>query len=248
MKPLIGITSDMDEEAFRIKHGYVSAVIRAGGMPVVFPAAFSETGDISRIAEMIDGLILPGGGDLPPGYYGEDIRVPPGCLNPVKLERVGFELALLREVADRRKPILGICLGMQLLNVAFGGSLYQDISHQVPDAGDHRRGVHVVTISSSFGSTFNLHPSSFVVNSFHHQAVKSPGAGLEVFASSEDGVIEGVYRADYPFLVGVQWHPERPTPGAANGARPLLLNSRSYDKLSLKIFEMFIEKSMGNRL
>ncbi|MCL4492917.1 MAG: gamma-glutamyl-gamma-aminobutyrate hydrolase family protein [Nitrospirae bacterium] len=261
MKPLIGITSDMDDEVFRLKQDYVSAVMRAGGMPLVIPPlpplAKGERGDFSindidQIAGFLDGLLLPGGGDLSPEFYGESLSVAPECLKLVRKERVEFELALLGEMVMRKKPVLGICLGMQLINIAFGGNLYQDIKFQVPGAIDHKKGMHAVAINGSFISAFNLQPSTFVVNSYHHQAVKAAGDGLEVFASAEDGIVEGFYKKDYPFLVGVQWHPERDTcvqrpTGSIGGATPLLLNAGSYDKLSLKIFEIFIKKAIGDR-
>lgn len=234
MRPIIGITSDVDEEVFRIKRDYVSAVVDAGGTPLIIPHC---AGDAARVADTVDGLLLSGGGDLPPGYYGEGMSAVPECESYVKEERIESELALLREMMKREKPVFGICLGMQLINVALGGSLYQDIKQQIPGAFDHRKGMHGIAVAPSFLSTFDIHLSSFAVNSFHHQAVKVSGGGLQIFASADDGVVEGIWKSDYPFLVGVQWHPER---DACSG---FLLKPPVCDTLSLKLIETFIKKS-----
>lgn len=241
MKPVIGITSDLDDELFRLKRGYVSAIAAAGGLPLILPPFAVDAGDeAKRLAGIIDGLLLSGGGDLPPEYYGEKISVLPGCLKPVRKERIEFELALLGEVMKRKRPVLGICLGMQLINVALGGSLYQDIKLQVPGALDHKSGLHEVRVDQTFLSILGLQDpaSAFTVNSFHHQAVRNIGDTLEACAVSTDGVVEGFRRRDYPFLLGVQWHPER----SSCKTGEFLLNAGSCDTLSLKIFESFIHK------
>ncbi|MCL4536953.1 MAG: gamma-glutamyl-gamma-aminobutyrate hydrolase family protein [Nitrospirae bacterium] len=223
MKPIIGITCDMDEQIFKLRQDYVSAVEKSGGLPLIL----APTGDISQIADFIDGLLLPGGDDLPPEYYGEDISVPLECLKIVRKERSDFEISLLKEVVKRQKPVLAICYGMQLANVAFGGSLYQDIEAQVEGDINHRSGGHDIKIVQP--SVLDLQPSTFSVNSSHHQAVKRLADGFEVFAVSGDGIIEGIYKRDYTLFIGVQWHPER----------------IFYDKLSLGIFEGFIEQAKG---
>ncbi len=251
MQPVIGIACDMDDEVFRLRRNYVSAITDAGGIPLVIPPSAKDC-NITRIADIISGLLLPGGGDLPPEYYGEELSVPRECLISVRKERIEWELALLKEAMKRELPVLGICLGMQLINVALGGDLYQDINLQVPGAGDHKKGAHAIKVSRAFLSTFSLQPSAFAVNSYHHQAVKTLAGGLEADAVSEDGITEGFIKRDYPFLAGVQWHPERPlckqtSPGAQEEASRLLLNSRSCDKLSVKIFATFIEKARIGR-
>jgi putative glutamine amidotransferase len=228
MKPIIGITADMNENVYKLKQDYVSAIEKSGGFPLILAPIIDN---ISRIADLIDGLLLPGGDDLLPEYYGEDISVPLEKLKFVKKERSDFEIALLREIAKRQKPVLAICYGMQLVNVAFGGSLYQDIEMQVKGAVNHKTGQHAIKIDESFCSIFNIPQSAIssqqLVNSSHHQAVKVLADGFEVFVVFEDGIIEGFYKKDYPFFICVQWHPER----------------IFYDKLSLGIFETFIEKS-----
>ncbi|MEW6739957.1 MAG: gamma-glutamyl-gamma-aminobutyrate hydrolase family protein [Nitrospirota bacterium] len=234
MKPIIGITADMDENIYKLKQDYISSVAKSSGLPLILAPIIDNA---SRIADIIDGLLLPGGDDLLPEYYGEDISVPLEKLKFVKKERSDFEIAILKEIAKRQKPVLAICYGMQLVNVAFGGSLYQDMEMQVKGAVNHKTGQHAIKIDESFCSIFNIPQSAIslqdpvgsqqLVNSSHHQAVKVLADGFEVFAVSEDGIVEGFYKKDYPFFICVQWHPER----------------IFYDKLSLGIFEEFIKKS-----
>lgn len=221
MKPLIGITADTDKGIFRLKPDYVSAVTRTGGTPLVVVPVCD---DIPRITEIIDGLIIPGGGDIPPGYYDETSTVPASCLDPAEKMRIDFELALLREAYRKEKPVLGICYGMQLINVMFGGSLYQDIGCQVEGFPDHRNRQHCIRVTGPFPP--GLHQSFLTISSNHHQAVKTLGSGLEIFAEAEDGIVEGIYRAHHPFWVGVQWHAEK-----------------GVDDLSIKILELFMKQA-----
>jgi putative glutamine amidotransferase len=159
----------------------------------------------------LDGLVLQGGSDVSPKSYGEA---------PLKPEWSGdylrdlYEIALVKEFRDQGKPVLGICRGIQLLNVAFGGTLYQDILSQVPGAAGHRnwdiydQNFHTVSLK---GSLAQLYPgqASVRVNSVHHQAVKALGPGLAVEATSDqEGLVEAVRAESGPYLLGVQWHPE----------------------------------------
>lgn len=231
MKHVIGITPDVDDDqSFRIMQDYATAVAAAGGLPMVLVPAID---DASLFAEIIDGLLLSGGDDLLPEYYGEEISVPLEKLKFVRKQRSDFEMALLREVVKRNKPVFAICYGMQLVNVAFGGSLYQDIEMQVKGAVNHKTGQHAIKIDESFCSIFNIPQSAIssqqLVNSSHHQAIKRLADGFEAFALSGDGIIEGFYKKGYSFFVCVQWHPER----------------MFYDKLSLEIFETFIKQAKG---
>jgi putative glutamine amidotransferase len=177
---------------------YVDALEEAGGKAVfVFPEE-----DAKDLVMKYDGFLIPGGGDIDPSYYGEE-RVFP-CVAEDS-SRTDFEISLLGEIMPLQKPVLGICYGMQLINVFFRGSLYQDISLQEEGALDHREGVHPITMTDN---PF-LSEGHMEVNSSHHQAVKRVGRGIRAFASAPDGIIEAFYREQYPFLLGVQWHPER---------------------------------------
>ncbi len=201
-RPVIGITLDVDGEYLRIKHQYPPAIRRAGGIPLLIPHA----NDPGTVADIIDGLLIPGGGDIDPSYYSEfpiQIEDERTGHRGVSKERTEFEIALLRAIIESRKPVLGICYGMQMINVALGGSLYQDISVQFGTAVDHGKGKHRIL------GRGDLLGGEFMVNSSHHQAVKHIGNGLSSIAISDDGIIEALELPGYPFLVGVQWHPER---------------------------------------
>ncbi len=235
MKPVIGITADLDDKRMILNRDYLSAIEDAGGVPLVLSPVREG---IDRIAGIIDGLLLSGGDDLLPEYLGEEVSVPMEVFKFVKKERTDFEIELFREVMRRGKPILGICYGMQLINILLGGSIYQDISLQSKGAFSHREGVHGVKIINPGYLQLDLQSREFTVNSSHHQAVRTPGEEMEVFALSDDGIIEGVYRKDYPFLVGVQWHPEKGINRAGlKGGR------NRYDELSQRILEAFIIKT-----
>jgi putative glutamine amidotransferase len=245
MKPLIGITSNYQQKKYKLNSDYITSVLRAGGVPVVICPAANGTSDnkkslqkngkklptldkndyISSIADLLDGLLLSGGNDINPTYYDEKVSVPQKCLKIIPKLRVEFELRLLNEMLKRGKPVLGICFGMQLLNVAFGGSLYQDLSYQSASALNHKETEHNINILQL--PELEINCSSYIVNSTHHQAVKKLGKGLEIFALSDDNHIEGFFKKDYPFLMGIQWHPER----------------MPDNELSLKILKLFIKKA-----
>ena len=213
-KPVIGITTDIEGEYLRIKRHYADAVLKSGGVPMLLPPA-----DNPHIyAGKIDGLLIPGGDDLDPSYYNEE-RLPE--VKPVSKERSVFEIALLKEMVKLRKPVLGICYGMQLVNVAFGGTLYQDIESQLKVAINHKTDYHIIVITEN---RF-LREGRFSVNSTHHQAIKEPGSGLSIIARSTDNLIEAFCHEDYPFLIGIQWHPER----------------RLEEEISLGIFDSFVK-------
>ena len=197
-RPIIGITTDIDSEYLRLKHHYCEAIIEAGGIPVLIP----PVGNALQYGERIDGLLISGGNDLDPFYYSEEVS-PRVKLVPRK--RSDFEFALLEEVLRLRKPVLGICYGMQLISVYFGGTLYQDLALQVSVEISHENGYHLIMIAEN---RF-FEEGACSVNSSHHQAIKQLGKGLLACAHSPDRLIEAFHKEDYPFLVGTQWHPER---------------------------------------
>jgi putative glutamine amidotransferase len=196
-RPIIGITSASPDILPAGSTLYIDAVERAGGK-----AVFVCPGDPKALAAQYCGFIIPGGKDLDPSCYGEERIFP---LVPEDSARSDFEMSLLREIIGLGKPILGICYGMQLINVFLGGSLYQDICSQKADSLNHREGMHPIVISDNP----YIGAGAAVVNSSHHQAVKTTGRGITPFAFAPDGIAEACFLKAYGFLVGVQWHPER---------------------------------------
>jgi len=220
MRPVIGITpspqfdefSHGDFYRFAMSDTYVRAVHAAGGIPIVLPP---QLGIAVELLDRIDGLLLSGGADVAPQRYGDlDTHHDTYGVDPL---RDAFELELIAEARRIDHPVFCICRGIQILNVAFGGTLIQHIPEHAPSATPHRQheaGIpkdeiaHSVTattdslVSQIYGST------TIGVNSFHHQAIKDVAAGLAVEAVSEDGLVEAVTVAGYSFMLGVQWHPE----------------------------------------
>jgi putative glutamine amidotransferase len=193
-------------------HDYEESIRRAGGEPRVVGAGSVSPADVIRDAR---GLLLTGGGDVDPGLYGE---APHQTFNAAEPGRDAFEIDLVRRALESDLPILAICRGIQLLNVACGGTLVQDIFDQLPDAGTHRvlepsfAIAHDVWITE--GTLLNrlmrerLESDECQVNSRHHQAVKAVGEGLVVTATAPDGVVEALEDPSRRFCLAVQWHPE----------------------------------------
>jgi putative glutamine amidotransferase len=190
---------------------YLTAIARAGAVPVVvFLPQIKAV--LRHLLSRLDGLVVSGGNfDIHPRYYGER---PIRQLGAVKADRTEFELEITAAALERDLPVLGICGGAQAINVISGGSLYQDIATQIPDAGAHERGgrlpppkhrIRIQTGTKLFGI---LRHEELTVNTSHHQSVKQLGRGLMVNAIAADGVIEGVESTEHRFVLGVQWHPE----------------------------------------
>lgn len=208
MKPIIGITGDIEERDKKtylyIDLRYGKLVEEAGGLPLLL----HPTESVKEIISRIDGLLLSGGEDIHPKYYKEEPRYPMTLSPDVRTE---FEISLLREAMKRNIPILGICHGMQLINVVFGGTLYQDLPGQTEGVINHRLGEnrHPVSIVEETLLIESIGKKEMNVTSTHHQAVKDLGMGLKVSATAHDSLVEAIEMPEYPFLMGVQWHPEK---------------------------------------
>ena len=245
-KPVIGISCNYDhDDIFKdggdmslmyhyVSHNYVRAVMEAGGIPLLLPI-YDKKEDLDQVLESLDGVVLSGGNDIDPLIFGETDRGKCGRIIP---ERDDQDLYIARRAAELKKPLLCICRGIQVLNVALGGSLYQDLpsdgdffSHSKSNYPLNRVSHHVKVEKDSL-----LYDITGIedmgVNSFHHQAVKDVAPGLRATAVSPDGVIEALETEDSVsegscFLLGLQWHPEK----------------MYDDPVQKKIFDRFIEAS-----
>lgn len=219
MKPLIAVTPDEGLSdalpgrpplaRYEIKAAYAQAIIDAGGLPLVVPYAPES---VEQIVALCDGFVVTGGAfDVSPEEYGDTARAGMG---PVKLARTTFERRLIEKVLQAGKPLLGICGGMQLLNVVQGGTLIQHIPNEVPNALPHeqahdpRQPAHDVLVAPDSELHRIVQVESLAVNTTHHQAVAKVGRGLSVSGRANDGVIEAIEGAGEVFVLGVQWHPE----------------------------------------
>lgn len=220
--PLIGITADLSgvsanatasaqEPTLCLPQRYCRAIQEVDGIPLILPPVPSHSG-LRRVLQRLDGVLISGGNfDIHPSYYGEK---PIRALGVVKKERTEFELELIDLALNQNLPLLGICGGAQAINVALGGSLYQDIVTQLPNATKHEQGAkrdkggHPILIHSGTHLRQIVQKQTLEVNTTHHQAVRRVGKGLVVNATAEDGLIEGLESSDHRFVLGVQWHPE----------------------------------------
>ncbi|MCM1030750.1 MAG: gamma-glutamyl-gamma-aminobutyrate hydrolase family protein [Oscillibacter sp.] len=217
-RPLIGITAGLftvetgvfaGMERVYVNRDYVDAIEKAGGVPLLLPPVEDEEA-AAYFAGLCAGFLFSGGIDVNPVLYGHEPHAALGAVN-TRWDRA--ELSLLRRVLDTDKPVLAVCRGHQLLNVACGGTLYQDLSEMPQPVFRHSQlacradRIHTVGIvpDSVLGEIFG---GDLFVNSFHHQTLRDLGKGLRATACSEDGVIEAVEMEGKAFVVGVQWHPE----------------------------------------
>lgn len=238
IRPLIGIPCYAAERAGKLgpvygpiyanNATYVRAVERAGGVPILLPP-YENPESAAMIYARLDGLLLAGGGDVDPAIYGQE-RLPE-CQEP-EAERDALELTLTRRALEDELPVFGICRGMQVLNVARGGTLIQDIATAQPEAQrhpwtdhprDHR--AHEIAVEDSSRLAGIVGRSRLAVNSLHHQAIDRPGAGVRVLAYAPDGIAEAMEVEGQPFALAVQFHPEELAPT---------------DEASRRLFEAFV--------
>ena len=209
--PRIGITGRLAQvegaERTGVNGAYVRAVLAAGGAPSILPPV--ATPELAAaLLDGLDALVLSGGADIAPRHY----RTPPHPkLGPVEAERDAAELALFAEAARRELPVLAICRGLQLVNVALGGTLWQDLPSEVgahPQSGPRTERIHAIEAAAGSRLAEALGTTACAVNSFHHQAIRELAPGLRATAHAADGIIEGIEGHGDQWLLGVQWHPE----------------------------------------
>ena len=206
-RPVIGITTDLEDKSNLIESAYSKAVEFYGGAPVLIPTVAEASGSefLSDIISIVDGLLIPGSRDMDPKFYGES---PHPAIKSMSTERTETEFTVFRLALERKIPVLGICGGMQFINVFHGGSIHQDIKALLPDALCHEGGeVHGVTVLPDTIFSGFTEEKNFNIKSYHHQAVNKVGEGLCVNALAPDGLVEGFESPDGR-VMGFQWHPE----------------------------------------
>jgi len=229
-QPMIGLTPlwDAKKGDIRMDPAYPHALEEAGAVPVILSLTDSET-VLKQFANTFDGFLFAGGPDMHPNYYGQEKADYCGeiCEMRDKLEAYMFREAVI----NQNKPALGICRGIQVINIMLGGSLYQDIPTQLPGTIKHSYGppydtpIHNVSIVPESPLFKLVGKECLGVNSCHHQGISTLAKGLEVMAKSDDGLIEAVYMPNHPFVWAVQWHPE----------------CSIKEEISKKIFSLFVE-------
>ena len=231
-------SNDPDHKKFAVRQSYVSAITEAGGEPLCIVRPNED--ELSNLLTFVDGILLVGGCDIDPKQYHEENG---GQSKEIDEKRDRVELSLGKHARAQNLPLLGICRGMQIINVAFGGSLYQDIATAMPSAvvhyfykdengnfipRDHR--AHRATITERTLLYATINTAAIEVNSLHHQGVHQLGTELLVSAHAPDGLVEAIELKDHPFLLGIEWHPEE-----------------LKDEPSQKIFAAFIKATQGKK-
>ncbi|OGW80635.1 MAG: hypothetical protein A3G33_09890 [Omnitrophica bacterium RIFCSPLOWO2_12_FULL_44_17] len=233
--PFIGITCEVikqkpyfSEFYLFCDYRYIRAIMRAGGTPVLIPIIpFGR--DVSKLLEHIDGLVIIGGADIHPSFYHEK---PSRKTNPIYRGRTHFEIQLYHAARKKKLPIMGICYGMQLINVIHGGSLIQDIPSETKKTRNHRsihHPLHTVNVIPNSLCHQIFRRKSFPVYSSHHQAIKRPGNGLKVTAFADDGIPEAIEGPSHVFAV--QWHPEK----------------QAKNPIQMRLFNYFIKLARSRR-
>lgn len=220
-KPIIGIapgTVVVNSEMFPgrkrnyVNQDYLNSITENGGVPLVLPVT-DDQATITRYVGLIDGLLLCGGHDVDPLTYGEEPLPQLGGIDP---ERDAYEIALIKATHRERKPIFGVCRGLQILNVCYGGTLYQDVSAMPAGTGTLKHmqgqlaayGMHHVTLAPGSLLAGYVGTDQLAVNSFHHQTVHQVAPGFQTVATAPDHVVEAIESTDGGLQMGVQWHPE----------------------------------------
>jgi len=216
-QPVIGITTSRQQNregrpVIGAFEPYVQAVIRAGGAALLIPLVLSDEA-VEGLLTHLDGMLFTGGGDIHPSFYTSQEHPQ---VNEVDPQRDRLEISLARQVVDSGMPFLGICRGMQILNVALGGSLYEDLTDQYPGALRHQYSpdwprdylAHPVQLQPGSRLVRILATQQIQVNSLHHQGLRQISSRLQVTAHAPDGVVEAVELPEHPFGLAVQWHPE----------------------------------------
>lgn len=232
-KPLVGVMSlvDKDKDSIWMVPGYMNGILESGGIPVIFPLT-TDKEILKYLCEKVDGILFTGGDDINPLIYSDNVHETCQESNEIRDEE---EIYLMKKMFKLDKPILGICRGMQLLNVVCGGTLYQDIPSQIDTEIIHKqgkpydKGTHEVYIKKHSKLYNKLQKDKICVNTLHHQCVKDLGKDVIPVAVAPDDIVEAIEIAGCKFALGVQWHPE------------FLYKN---DENSRKIFELFIEAMM----
>ena len=237
-KPVIGITCEVvklkpyfAEFELVCDYRYLRAIIRAGGIPMLLPVNPFRR-DAAHLLAQTNGLVIIGGADIHPGFYGEKSMQK---IKPIYRGRTYFEMWLLKAAQKKKIPVLAICYGMQLLNVFYGGTLYQDLCSEVKGVRNHRsvrNPLHQINVQPGSLCYKIFRKKSFTAHSQHHQAVKLPGQSLQITAVSDDGIPEAIEGP--PRTLAVQWHPER----------------QAKDPIQRRLFRYFIllcKKSMAEK-
>ena len=231
-KPVIGILSDKEPKKsvprYFVKANYISAVREAGGVPFIIPP-FKDKEDSINTLDLINGLLIPGGDDIDPKCFGEEPHPSVVLTDP---EVIQFQIDFLKLALNKNIPVFGICAGFQIINIACGGNIYQDIPSQYPNPLKHKKEdsenddpCHNIKIENNTKLFNILQMEKIEVNSTHHQALKDIAEGFVVSARADDGIIEAIESRKHNYLLGVQWHPE---------------DMYEENKLFLKLFERLV--------
>lgn len=235
-KPVIGITARVEkDQTYTLDPVYGKAILQSGGLPLIVPIVDEE--DIPLLCERLDGLIVTGGGDINPLLYGEEPHPSLGAVYPGS---DNYEKELIEEFLNLDKPFMGMCRGLQMLNVTLGGTNYQDLEaeyegklyqHLQLAMRTHR--THSVELEEDSLLYEIMGEKKFNVNSFHHQGVNKVSDKLKVVARAADGMVEALESKDYQFVIGIQWHPEE--------------FALQNDQASINIFDRFVKECLKDK-